>query len=382
MPLNILADENIALVREGFGHLGTLQTVPGRQITAELLQDVDVLLVRSITRVDATLLAGSRCRFVGTATSGTDHVDLRWLQQQHIAFADAHGCNAEGVVDYVLAALALLGQRDRFDWTSLSIGIVGCGAVGSRLAQRAQALGMRVSIHDPFLDSTHSLAKYFAPLAVVLQQDIVSLHTPLTCSGPWPTFHLIDAAALERMHPEAILVNAARGAVLDTRALLAHMAAAPGLRVVLDAWEGEPEVDPVLLARVDVGTPHIAGYSRLGKLRGTLLLRDALHRHLGLNPPAPLYQPKEFSLALQTVPDESGVGLLQRCIVSAYELARDHAGMQGLLALEPARRAAEFDRQRRDYAERPEFGQFCIRAPGLPEAESRLLEAAGFRVVT
>lgn len=377
--LNILADENIALVQEAFAPLGNLRTAPGRSITPALLEDVDVLLVRSITRVDAALLSGTRCRFVGTATSGTDHVDQTWLQTQGIAFADAHGCNAEGVVDYVLAALALLATRERFDWLQRSIGIVGCGAVGSRLAQRMLALGMQVHIHDPFLAASHPLAAGFSSLETVLQQDIVSLHTPLTATGPWPTLHLLDAARLALLQPEAILVNAARGAVMDTQALLARMAQAPGLRVVLDAWEGEPTVSQAMLARVQIGTPHIAGYSRLGKLRGTRLLREALYRHLGLAAPGPLFTAEAFTLELASAPHEDAALLLNRCIVEACDLARDHAAMQALRGKTPEQAAGDFDHLRKHYPERAEFSQYRVSGAGLQSGAAPWLKAAGFK---
>jgi len=378
--LTILADENIALVHEAFAALGTLRTATGRDITPALLDDVDILLVRSITRVDATLLSGSRCRFVGTATSGTDHVDQAWLKEQGIAFTDAHGSNAEGVVDYVLAALALLAGRNDSDWQARSCGIIGCGAVGHRLAERVLALGMKVHVYDPFLDMSHPLAACFSSLDVVLQQDIVSLHTPLTYSGPWPTFHMLDAERLALLQPDAILINAARGAVLDTPALLERMAQAPLLRVVLDAWEGEPAVDRELLARVAIGTPHIAGYSRLGKLRGTLQLRAALYRHLALAAPGPLYTEEVFTMDLQQTHSETAAALLRRCILGAYDLTRDHADMQAMLNVSAGQAALDFDRLRKCYPERAEFRQFTVSCAGLHDSAIQALKAAGFNL--
>lgn len=377
-PLQILADENIALVHEAFADLGELRTLAGRAITPALLRDVDILLVRSVTRVDASLLQNSRCRFVGTATSGTDHVDLQWLQQQGIAFADAHGCNAEAVVDYVLAALAWLALRDRFDWTRCSVGIVGCGAVGSRLARRLLALGITPRIHDPLLPATHALAEYFTSLEVVLAQQVVSLHTSLTHSGPCPTWHLLNAERLALLRDDAILLNAARGAVLDSEALLLRMNAAPQLRVVLDAWEGEPAVRHDLLTRVDLGTPHIAGYSRLGKLRGTVLLRAALLRHLGR--PA---QDFHHEIESPSLPAVSGSRLLPwqvlaKGVLAAYDPGKDHQAMQQLLRLSPGDAAVAFDRLRKQYPERAEFGQFGVEAwNGTPVLQQHLM-ALGF----
>jgi erythronate-4-phosphate dehydrogenase len=376
--LNILADENIALVQEAFSSLGALRTAPGRSISRAMLQDVDILLVRSITQVDAALLEGTRCRFVGTATSGTDHIDQDWLQQQGIAFADAHGCNAESVVDYVLAALALLAARDGRDWLQGSVGIVGCGAVGSRLARRLSALGLELHIHDPFLPKSHPLARYFAPLDVVLQQDVVTLHTPLTTEGPWPTRHMLDADRLALLKPDAVLVNAARGAVVDGSALLARMRAALGLRTVLDAWENEPDIDASLLECVDIGTAHIAGYSRLGKLRGTLQLRTALFEWLGLPQPEALAIPPGANLS---PPLQSGSPLwesLGTCLLAAYDLQQDHLALQALRDLPQAGRGRGFDDLRKHYRERLEFSQLAVDAGAVDAELARALGAAGF----
>jgi len=380
--LRILADENIALVQDAFAPFGTLRTAPGRSITRELVADADVLLVRSVTRVDAALLTGSRCRFVGTATSGTDHVDIAWLREQGIAFADAHGCNAEGVVDYVLAALALLAAREGGNWQQRSVGIVGCGAVGSRLARRLLALGLQVRIHDPLLPDSHALAAHFSTLDEVLQQGIVSLHTPLTKDGPWPSFHLLNAQRLSLLQQDAIVVNAARGAVLDSNALLRRMAQTPRLRVVLDAWEHEPAVNQALLAQVDIGTPHIAGYSRLGKLRGTLLLRDALQDSLGLGAAPALFEDETLALPRLPLAALSTSAAVDCCIRAAWDLQQDHAAMQALLGLSADAVALAFDGLRKHYRERPEFGQFTLGTDSIVDDDlRRAVQAAGFRLI-
>jgi erythronate-4-phosphate dehydrogenase len=376
--MKILADENIALVHEAFGHFGELRTVPGRSITAAMLADIDALLVRSVTRVDASLLSASPCRFVGTATSGIDHVDTAWLRQHDIVFADAHGCNANSVVDYVLAALAALSGRDGFDWQSSSVGIIGCGAVGSRLAQRLNALDVQLKIHDPFLPESHPLGLYFRPLAEVMQQQIVTLHTPLTLVGEWPTFHMLDQATLAWLRSDAILVNAARGEIIDTAALLARMNQCPGLRVVLDAWEGEPEVNQQLLQRVDIGTPHIAGYSEPGKIDGTAQVQQAFCKTFGLKSTPALFQ-LQHELVAVPVPGASGhQQWLNQCVLSAYDIWRDHQAMQQLSGKETA--AHGFDALRKGYPLRREFGQLKVKSGEgvIPDTLLLQLAALGF----
>lgn len=375
--MKILADENIAQVSSFFARHGELRTAPGRAIDAAMALDVDALLLRSVTRVDASLLAGSRCRFVASATSGTDHVDLAWLQEQDIAFADAHGCNAGSVVDYVLSALAVLALESGEDWRLRRVGIVGCGAVGSRLARRLLALGMDVKIHDPFLDTSHPLAHCFSDLHAVLRRDIVSLHVPLTRSGPWPTWQLLDAAALQCLPADAILINAARGGVIDEAALTARLDACPGMVAVLDTWCGEPAIDTSLHARVRLGTAHIAGYSSFGKLLGTRMVHEAFCRHFGIDASVePVVDGGQRILDLGGISLDNPCRVLNHCLVQAYDVREDHARLAEVLAA--AQPAQGFDALRRHYPLRLECGQYCLpRASLAPELE-RVLLAAGF----
>lgn len=376
--MRILADENIAQVRDTFSPYGELVTVPGRAIDASLLDGVDVLLVRSVTRVDAQLLARSPCRFVATATSGTDHVDVGWLQERGIHFADAHGCNAGSVVDYVLSALAALALEAGEDWRRRSIGILGCGAVGSRLAERCTALGMDVRVHDPFLDATHRLAARFADFDTVLRQDIVSLHVPLTRSGPWPTWQLLDTAGLQRLRADAILLNAARGGVIDEAALHARLAADPGFAVVLDTWSQEPAIDAELHARVRLGTPHIAGYSHYGKLLGTHMIHEAFCRAFAIDSAGEVPGlDADTTLALADLTGQDEAQALNRCLLQVYDVREDHRCLREALAGADA--ALRFDSLRRHYPLRREFGACRLPNTGIPPGLERALLAAGFR---
>lgn len=371
--MKILADENITGLAALFAGHGELTTAAGRAITADLVRDVDVLLVRSVTKVDANLLAGSRCRFVGTATSGTDHVDIDWLRAQGIAFADAHGCNASAVADYVLAALAAIGLEDGEDWRRHSVGIIGCGAVGSRLATRFAALGMDLRIYDPFLNASHPFATHFHGLDAVLEQDIVTLHVPLTRDGPWPTWQLLDAATLAKLRAGATLINAARGGVIDETALQARLEQGPELRVVLDTWAGEPAIDASLFARARLGTPHIAGYSAHGKWLGTAMVHEAFCRHFGLD--SRVSAGREEKMPVLDCSGEGSEGeRFNRCLLRAYDVRSDHASLAAALTGPEAVR--DFDRLRREYPARGEFCEWLLPG-GLPEGLEAALRAAG-----
>lgn len=373
--MKIVADENLAQLAATFAGAGELLAMPGRAIDAGVVQDADALLVRSVTQVDARLLAGSRCRFVGTATAGIDHVDTTWLAEQGIAFASARGCNAMAVVDYVFSALAHLGERDGFDWRGLSFGIVGCGAIGGRLARKLLALGIDVAIHDPLLDGDHFAAAHFTDFATTLRQDLVTFHTPLTRTGTWPTWHMLDARGLAELRPDTILVNAARGGVIDNASLLAHLQAHPGQRVVLDAWENEPAIALPLLERVGLGTAHIAGYSVEGKVRGTQMIAQAFAAHFGIAlPPAQVMAPEPR--VLQVDATQPGWRQLNALILQAYDVARDDALLrQAAASADPA---AQFDLLRKNYPVRREFSWFSP-APGLAPDVRAAAATLGFQ---
>lgn len=373
--MKIIADENITQVAEHFGWAGELITLPGRAIDAAAVRDADALLVRSITRVDANLLAASRCRFVGTATSGIDHVDTAWLSSRNIDLGWARGCNARAVVEYVLAVMAQLSLAQGDDWRQCSFGILGCGAIGNLLARQLLAFDIPCVIYDPFLEATHPLAKHFGSFEAALNQDVVSLHTPLTHTGRWPTRHLLDANALARLRPETILINAARGEVVDNLALLDLLQREPQRRVVLDAWEGEPRVNLELLQKVTFGTPHIAGYSREGKLNGTQMIAAAFCASFGLLPPRATHGTPTGTL-LKVEAGSCTLQQLNSLITGAYDVRRDHQAMQALLSA-PAPDSL-FDRLRKEYPERREFSYFRVAAEELSAQTRMQAQALGF----
>ena len=380
--MKIVADENIVQASACFGGAGDLVLLPGRAIDAQAVRDADALLVRSITQVNAKLLSGSRCRFVGTATSGIDHVDMEWLRQQGIGFCWAQGCNARSVVDYVFSVLAYLSLRDDFDWRALSFGIVGCGQIGSRLARQLLALRIRIAVYDPFLDANHPLSGHLTDLATVLQQDVVTFHTPLTRSGPWPTLHILDAPGRARLRPDTILINAARGGVIDNGALLAHLKERPEQRVVLDVWENEPALDQHLLRRVALGTAHIAGYSQEGKLNGTRMIAKEFGRHFGVQ--LPVLVARGVGANTQLVVDAkltldgklAAVQQLNHLLLQVYDASRDDALLRQ--TLETPDPAGQFDVLRKHYPVRHEFAEY-YQPPGLDPEVGREASRLGFR---
>ncbi|NVK44079.1 MAG: 4-phosphoerythronate dehydrogenase PdxB [Oceanospirillaceae bacterium] len=374
--LNIVADENIPALDALFGPLGSIRRLPGRQMTADALVDADLLLVRSITRVDRALLDGTGVRFVGTATIGTDHVDLDYLAGRGIAFSSAPGCNADAVVEYVLTVLYQLAAEQGFSLRDKTLGIVGVGNVGGRLQQRLERLGIRLLLNDP--PRAEQTPQGFVALDELLASaDIVSMHTPLVRDGLHPTYHLLDADALSRLKPGAILLNAGRGGAIDNEALLAFARQRSDLTLVLDVWEHEPVVDPELAQRVKFCSPHIAGYSLDGKIRGTHMLYEAVCRYLGTTPeialevclPAPAI--RRVDVSRQVEPLE-----LMRLLYDPY---RDDRELRATLALPEPERGQAFDRLRKTYPVRREFATLRVRGD-LDTALADELAALGFGV--
>ena len=208
MTLKIVADENMPVVDTLFGGLGQVTRLPGRALTAEQVADADVLLVRSVTRVDSNLIENSRVRFVGSATIGTDHIDRGYLAKRGIAFANAPGCNAEAVVDYVLATLCRLQPN----WLNASVGIIGGGNVGGRLYRRLRALDVDCLCYDPFLDASEQ--PDLVSFEEVLGADVLCLHTPLTTTGPYPSYHLLNGGVLAKLAADTLIINAGRGGAI------------------------------------------------------------------------------------------------------------------------------------------------------------------------
>ncbi|WAJ39535.1 4-phosphoerythronate dehydrogenase PdxB [Pseudomonas sp. GOM7] len=372
--MQIVADENIPLLDEFFAGFGDIRRLPGRAITAQDVCDADLLLVRSVTRVDRALLASSRVRFVGTCTIGTDHLDLEYFAQAGIAWSSAPGCNARGVVDYVLSSVLTLAEREGVDPASRVYGVVGAGQVGGRLVELLQGLGWQVRVCDPPRQADEG-GDFVSLETIIAECDVISLHTPLDAS----TRHLFDTARLAALKPGAWLINASRGAVVDNAALRALLPQRPDLKVVLDVWEGEPQVDVELAALCQLATPHIAGYSLDGKLRGTAQIYQACCRTLGvpeqvrLNDLLPTPWLSEITLNGSADP----TWVLASLCRAVYDPRRDDADFRRSLVGGAEARRAAFDRLRKHYPMRREIDGLRVRVQGDSGQLAALVRALG-----
>lgn len=379
--MRIVADENIPLLDEFFAGFGEIRRLPGRSIDAAAVADADLLLVRSVTQVNRALLDGSPVKFVGTCTIGTDHLDLDYFQQAGITWASAPGCNARGVVDYVLGSLLVLAEQQGVDLATRTYGIVGAGQVGSRLLKVLRALGWRVLVCDPPRQAMEG--GDFVSLQQVLDEcDVISLHTPLERLGEHSTYHLFDHARLAALKPGSWLINASRGAVLDNQALRELLAQRSDLQVVLDVWEGEPQADVELAALCRIATPHIAGYSLDGKLRGTAQIYQALCQHLGVAPSAELAQLMPAAWLSELTIDASAdpAWALASICRAVYDPRRDDADFRRSLQGDAASRRAAFDGLRKHYPMRREIDGLKVSVKGDAPALVSLVQALGARL--
>lgn len=380
--MRILADENIPLVQDAFSDLGEVATLSGRAITPDAVREADILVVRSITQVDSRLLDGSRVRFVGTATIGTDHIDQEYLKERGIGFSAAPGSNAESVAEYVTAALLQLSLRLGRNLDSLAIGIVGVGNVGSRVARNCRSLGMTVLLNDPPLQRATANAGYL-PLEALRDADIITFHVPLTNSGPDKTRHLADAAFLGDLKKNTILINTSRGAVVDNTALLQALESGHLADAVLDVWEGEPNISIPLLQRVAIATPHIAGYSYDGKVLGTRMIRDAAGTFFNIpstwQPSS--HQPDSFTnqTRIATLGKSQDDGL-REAVTSCYDIMLDDTQTRALVSMETDKRPLYFDQLRKNYRVRREFDNTEITLEPFNQEYARALAALRFQV--
>lgn len=389
--MRIVADIDLPFLDVMFAGRADVVRVSGPSITPALAKDADALIVRSVTRVDGRLLSGSRAGFVGTATIGFDHVDTEWLAARGIAFANAPGCNANAVSEYIVAALLELSDRFGSPLAGSSIGVVGAGNVGSRVAAKARALGMTALVNDPPLERRTGLPG-FSPLDDLMDCDFVTLHVPLTKGGPDPTHHLFDRDRIAAMKRGAILINSSRGAVAETAALARALADSRLRGAVIDVWEGEPVVDPELLDRATIATAHIAGYSADAKLAASMMMYEALCGHFGwekewdpagrLPPPEHAWidavpRPTGLNEAPRAGPEAAPEAELRRIVRLSYPIMRDDAAMRKTASMPPADRPGYFIGLRNNYPLRREFhGTTVNTAPD----RAPIFRGLGFRI--
>ncbi len=336
----IAADRGIPGVFEALSPFGTVLLLEPEAMQPANLAGMDILIVRSVAKVGKEMLFGTPIRMVGSATSGTDHVDKTYLSAQNIAFSHAPGANADSVADHVITAMLMLAARTGDRLRGKTLGIVGYGHVGTRVTRRARGLGLATMICDPPLAEAGADAGFRSLEDVLTESDILTLHTPLVLDGRHPTRHLLGGDRLAGFR--GWLINTSRGAVIDNAALRHCIETGTGpSATVLDVWEREPTPDPALVNRVDIGTAHVAGYAADSKWEATRQMALAVARFLGGARAA--IAPGDVSEGLPVVPisappyrgpagAEADLEWLAELAHTMCPLRRDHDALRGMLA--------------------------------------------------
>ncbi|MDR3013171.1 MAG: 4-phosphoerythronate dehydrogenase [Chitinispirillales bacterium] len=375
--MKIVADKQIFKVEEAFSSLGAVMTVSGSAINRELLRDADILLVRSVTRVGEALLEGLPVKFVASASIGVDHIDTDYLRRKCIGFAHAPGSSADSVAEYVVAALMEISVKSGRSLCELKLGIIGAGNVGSRVCRLATALGMECMLNDPPKKALTGSSIY-RPLDEVLEScDIISLHVPLVDSGSDATYHIVNTEFVARMKQGAALINTSRGRVIDEKSF--KMVCSRLGIIVLDVFEREPAISVETLRLADIATPHVAGYSIDGKLRGT----DMIYRSAGafffkeITWDAAQHelhsQKKVIDLSASTNPVYDG-------IKGAYSIMNDDEQFRHIYSVPKEKQVGFFEDLRANYPKRLEFPHFTVKLGKQHHKEARVLSDLRFDV--
>lgn len=372
--MRIVADSKIPFLSGVFEPYADVRYLDPGEFTPETVRDADALIVRTRTHCAAPLLSGSRVSMVATATIGTDHIDPAYCAAHGIEWGGAPGCNAASVAQYMTSALLRVSLRHNVDLRGKTIGIVGCGNVGTKVAAAAAALGMNILVNDPPRAEREGNTG-FVPLERIRQDaDFITLHVPLTHSGTHRTFRLADEDFFRNLRRKPFFFNTSRGDVTDGTALKGAIITGRISGAVLDVWSDEPDIDCELLSLVELGTPHIAGYSADGKANGTAMAVRAVAKHFGIEPLLDFF-PREIPAPSDPVVtlDPASSHPLADAVFASYDVASDDAALRAA--------PEKFEALRGSYRVRREFPAYTVRSnKPLPSSLRDTLLKLGFRL--
>ncbi len=377
--MKIVADPIIPFVKKAFERFGTVECLEGRTLTRDHIRDAEILVIRSTATIGPALLDGTPVRFVANASAGEDHLDLEYLHKHKIGVASASGSNANSVAEYVISALLALGPSF---YKERTLGVIGVGQVGSRVVTKAKALGMEVLENDPPLQRKTGWKNFIDLQTLLAESDVVTCHVPITTTGPDPTHHLLNDTNLELIPSHGILINTARGEVVDNAALLKTLKEKHLAGAVLDVFEGEPLIRTELLRAVTLATPHIAGHSIDGKVGGTRMAYEAVREFVG---DGPEWNPDDFGplsddITITISPDMDVHDAIAHAVHTVYDVRNDDCTFRTTWGLNDKERRATFDRLRTEYPAHREFWAATVKVPSTHASLMAVLEGLGFQV--
>lgn len=371
--MKIVIDDKIPYIRGAFEPFAEVVYLPGNKTTPEVVKDADAIVTRTRTKCNRDLLTGSKVKFIATATIGHDHIDTEFCKQAGIEWTNAPGCNAESVNQYIASALFSYSMKKRFDLKEKTIGIVGVGHVGSKVARLCETIGMKVLLNDPPRERVEGPEQFVSLEKIQNEADIITFHVPLNIKGDDTTFHMVDEKFIQNLKKKPLLINSCRGEVFDTKATKKALQTRAISGFIADCWENEPDIDLELLEMADYGTPHIAGYSKDGKANGTKMSVQAISRFFNLG--IDNWEPENVELPEKTTIEIDGnqrreYSILAEAILSTYDIENDDEALRENPQL--------FEKLRGDYPVRREFGTYTIKMKSMKETMKLKLLKLGF----
>lgn len=373
--MKIVIDNKIPYIKGAFEKVAEVLYLPGAQTTPEIVKDADAIITRTRTICNEELLKGSKVKFIATATIGFDHIDTEYCKQAGIKWTNAPGCNAESVNQYIASALFSWSLRKRIDLTGLTIGIIGVGNVGSRVAKTCETLGMKVLLNDPPRERMESSEKFVSLKTIQNEADIITFHVPLNLKGRDATFHMVNEKFLQNLTKKPLIINSCRGEVNSTEDVINALEAGDIKGYIADCWEHEPNLDLELLNLAELGTPHIAGYSKDGKANGTKMSVQAVSRFFGLG--IDHWEPTGVELPQNSILEIDGnqrreYSILAEAILSTYDIETDDENLRDSPQL--------FEKLRGDYPVRREFNSYTVKAKNIEKETIKKMEKLGFKI--
>jgi erythronate-4-phosphate dehydrogenase len=374
--VKIIADDKIPFLKGALEPFTDVVYLPGKEITRDVIADADAMLIRTRTRCNENLLRGTSVRFIGTATIGYDHIDTLYCDMNNIRWTNAPGCNSSSVQQYIASALLTVASRFSDNLREKTLGIIGVGNVGSKVAKLGNILGMNVLLNDPPRARKEGDKEFVTFDRILREADIVTVHVPLIMSGENKTFHLFDNIAFEKMKNGSWFFNTSRGEVVDTAALKNVLDTFKLRGAVIDVWEHEPDVDQELLSKIFLATPHIAGYSTDGKANGTAMVVNSLSSFFNLpfdnwypdNVPPPSFPEIVIDGKAKTDDD-----IINKAVFHTYSIKEDDKKFRNS--------PPTFEKQRGDYPLRREFPSYSVNLANSSEDVRTALSKMGFKII-
>jgi erythronate-4-phosphate dehydrogenase len=373
--MKVIADNMIPFLEGVLEPFADIVYLPGKDITNDMIQDADALLIRTRTKCTGQLLKGSKVQFIATATIGYDHIDTGYCEKNGICWTNAPGCNSSSVQQYIASALVTLSHKKGFDLKDKTLGIIGVGNVGSKIVRLAEQLGMTVYLNDPPRERKEGRCQFISLEGIIRECDIITFHVPLNMAGIDKTYHMVDDSLLNKINAGTIIMNSSRGEVVDSEALITALESGHISASVLDVWEKEPDIDRKLLEMADIATPHIAGYSADGKANGTMMSVRALSKFFGLGIddwiPDDIPVPSDTQIRIDCKGKRDDL-IIQEAILATYTILDDDKRLRNS--------ADTFEKQRGDYPLRREFHAYSVMLSEKRTEARKRLKRLGFNI--